>query len=141
MVVLDWNPDREKLKQFGFISLGGFGLIGTVLGLKLGWFEAGNWLALSIVWGIGVVSAILAAINPGLLKPLYLLLTAISAVIGPVVAYVIMSLIFFLIFFPIGLVFRIMKRDELRLKLDRQAGTYWSGKPPLQDGMRYFRQY
>jgi len=141
MVVLDWNPDREKLKQFGFISLGGFGVIGAVLGWKFGWFEEGQRLALFILWGTGVISAILAATKPELLKPLYLLLTAISAVVGPVLAYVIMSLIFVLVFLPIGIAFKIMKRDELRLKMDKRAETYWNEKSPLQEAMRYFRQY
>ena len=73
--------------------------------------------------------------------PSYLLLTAISAVIGPVIATLIMGLIFLLIFFPLGLVFRLMGRDELNLKLSQEIGSYWEARPDAQPPERYFRQY
>jgi len=141
MVTIDWNPNEEKLKQFGIISLGGFGIIGAVLGWKFGWIAEGKWLVPSILWGVGLASAILALVRPAWLKPLYLLLSAVSAVIGPVVAITIMALIFLVAFLPIGLFFRATGRDELRLKIDRKAGSYWGQKPARQDLLRYFRQY
>lgn len=141
MIAVDWNPDRKKLKQFGIISLFGFGVIGAVLGWRFGWFAKDEWTVPGILWGIGIVSAILAFVQPAFLKPLYWILTAISAVIGPVIATVIMGAIFCLVFLPLGLIFRLMGRDELHRKVLPDAPTYWSEKPPAQEAERYFRQY
>jgi len=141
MTDIDWKPDQKKLKQFGIISLFGFGAIGAILGFRLGWFANDEWLIPGILWGIGVVSAILAFVQPALLKPTYLILTAISAVIGPIVATVILGAVFLLVFLPIGMIFRLMGRDELHRKTLPDAPSYWGDKPPSQDSTRYFRQY
>lgn len=141
MIAVDFNPNEKKLKEFGFFSLGGFFLIGLILGLKFRWIQEGEWLVPAILWGIAVLSALLALVAPKLLKPSYLLLTAISAVIGPVISTIIMGLIFLLIFFPLGLVFKLMNRDELHLKLSPEINTYWEAKPQAQEPGRYFRQF
>ena len=141
MVKPDWNPDRRKLREFGWISLAGFAVIGLVLGWKFDWIRNGEWLVPGIFFGLGLLSAVVAMIEPLLLKPSYWLLTAIAAVIGPIVATLVLGLIFFLMFLPIGLVFAIRGRDELRLKRDRQARSYWLPADPGQAPARYFRQY
>ena len=141
MTPIDWRPDEKKLKQFGWFALPGLGLIGAVLGWRLGWFAAGEWLVPVILWGTGLLSAILAFVRPRWLLPLYLLLTAISAVIGPVVATVVMGAIFLLVFVPLGLIFRLRGRDELHLKIDPGAITYWENAPPPVPVKRYFRQF
>ncbi len=141
MIELDWKPDERKLRQFGWISLAGFGLIGGLLGWRFGWFAEGKWLVPGVLWSIGAVSALLAAVRPGWLRPLYLVLTAFSAVVGPPVAFVVMLAIFAVAFVPIGLFFRMIGRDELRLKLDRAAATYWSEKPRQAAPEQYLRQH
>ncbi|MFK7851856.1 MAG: SxtJ family membrane protein [Akkermansiaceae bacterium] len=141
MIEIDWSPDRKKLREFGFIGLAGFGLMGLLLGWKFGWFESGDWLYPGIFAGLGIFSAALAVIEPYLLKPLYWLLTAISAVIGPIVATLILALLFILVFLPIGLVFKLRGRDELKRNWDKQADSYWLPADLPQDARRYFRQY
>jgi hypothetical protein len=141
MAPIDWRPDETKLKQFGWFALPGFGLIGAALGWRLGCFAAGEWLVPMILWGTGVLSAILAFLRPRWLLPLYLVLSAISAVIGPVVATVVMGVIFLLVFVPLGWIFRLRGRDELRLKPDPGATTYWETTPPPVPAKRYFRQF
>jgi len=138
---IDWNPDETKLRQFGWIALPGFGLIGAVLGWRLGWFASGQWLAPAALWGVGLVAALLACVMPRWLKPLYLLLSAVSAVVGPVVATVAMGLIFLFVFVPLGLLFRMRGRDELRLRPGPDAGTFWERSPRAPEPRRYFRQF
>lgn len=141
MVEIDWNPDRQKLREFGWISLAGFGLIGLLLGWRFGWIENGQWLFPSIIWSIGLLSAILALIAPLLLKPIYWIMTAISAVVGPIVATLILGLLFLLVFLPIGMFFRLRGRNWLQLKPDRQASSYWLPADPSPHPKQYFRQF
>lgn len=141
MIKLDWNPDRRKLREFGWISLAGFGVIGLILGWKFDWIENGEWLVPGIFFGLGLLSAILSITEPLLLKPSYWILTAISAVVGPILATLVLGLLFFLLFLPIGMVFAIRGRDELRLKPDRGAASYWLPADPSPAPARYLHQY
>lgn len=141
MVEIDWNPDRQKLREFGWFSLAGFGLIGLLLGWKLGWIENGQWLFPAIFWGVGLLSAIFALVEPLVLKPIYWILTAISAIVGPVIGTLVLALIFLFVFLPIGLFFKMLGRDGLKLKLDRQTESYWLPADPLQHPRRYLRQF
>ena len=69
-------------------------------------------------------------VRPSLLKGLYLVLNAVAMPIGYVVSHVILFAIYFLIFTPIALVFRLIGRDALHRKIDRQAATYWLPMDP-----------
>ncbi len=141
MIELDWNPDERKLRQFGWISLVGFGLVGALVGWRFGCFAEGRWLVPSVLWGIGVLAALLAASRPAWLRPLYLVLTGFSAVVGPPIAFAVMLLIFAVAFVPIGLFFRWVGRDELKLRPDPEADSYWEPRPPEPEPASYFRQH
>lgn len=141
MVNVDWNPDRKKLREFGLISLAGFGLIGLVLGWRFDWIKDGKWLYPGVIWGVGLLSSILALIEPLLLKPIYWIMTAISAVVGLVVGTIVLFMVYILVFLPIGLVFALRGRDELQLKWDPQSESYWLPADLPQHPGRYLRQF
>lgn len=141
MIEIDWKPDRAKLRQFGWIGLAGFLVIAGLLGWRFGWFESDNWVPVYVLGALAVFSGLGAAFCPAVLRPLYLAMTAISAVIGPVVAVVVMGLIFCLVFLPLGLIFRMMGRDELKRDIDPSMDSYWSQKPAPKPPERYFRQF
>lgn len=141
MVDINWKPDTRQLRQFGWISLVGFGIIGAAVGYKFGHFENQTWTVPGILWGIAGLSAILAVIWPGGLRPLYWGLMCISAIIGPIVSTVALLLIFLLVFTPLALWFKIIGRDELRRKLDPNAESYWVDAPPTPKPASYFRQF
>ena len=46
-----------------------------------------------------------------------------------------------LLFTPIGLAMRLVGRDPLRRRFDRQASTYWIKRPEQDETGRYFRQF
>ncbi|MDG2123640.1 MAG: SxtJ family membrane protein [Verrucomicrobiales bacterium] len=141
MTTIDWNPDESKLRQFGYICLGGFGVISVVVGIRFGHFAAASYAVPGMLWGVGVVAALLAAINAKLLKPLYMVLMAVAAILGPIMSTLALALIFFLVFTPVSLFFKITGRDELKLKLDPRAPSYWVKPPEKPEVERYFRQY
>jgi len=53
----------------------------------------------------------------------------IAAILGIVVNTILMTIIFYGIFTPIGIFFRIIRKDILNLKFDKEAYTYWIDKP------------
>lgn len=79
------------------------------------------------VWALAAAVAFLlpALLRPRLLRPLNLLWFRLGLVLGAAVAPVVMSLLFFLVVTPIGWIVRAMGKDLLRLKLDRNAASYW----------------
>ena len=140
-VSIDWNPDRRKLREFGFVSLAAFALIGSVIAWRSGCFKgSGHWTAPIIAWSLGVWG-LLGAFAPVLVKPLYTGLMAIAFPIGWVVSHVLLGLVYYGIFTPTALVFRLLGRDPLQRKLDRAASTYWNDAVPCPPPAGYFRQF
>ncbi len=141
MIAIDWNPDESKLRQFGWISLGGFTFLGIIIGLKFGHFSTHSYAVPAVLWTIGLASALLALTKAQWLRPLYMVLMGFSAVVGPIMATIVLGLIFFLVFTPVSLLFRLIGRDELHRRIDHAAITYWATPAAPQPASRYFRQY
>ena len=142
MIALDWNPDTRKLKQFGIISLVGFGVIGLMVAKHLGCFNGeGNWLPSQVLWGIGGISLVLAFLRPVLLKPLYILLSIFALPIGLVVSNLLLFLIYWGLFVTTGLLLRLTGRDPLGRKTAPDSTTYWVERQTAGSPERYFHQY
>lgn len=145
MIEMNWKPDRRTLKQFGWISLVAFGLLGV-----MAWK---HWLAFSrlpasathatayALWALAGVSAVLGVAAPALLKPLYVGLMLIALPIGFVLSHVILFVIFYLFFTPLGLVMRLFGYDPMKKQFDLNAKTYWIEREVVTDPKRYFRQF
>lgn len=146
MIDLNLKPDRKHLAGFGWAALVIFGLLGglvtwkhAILGIHLG-PSAARTTAMAL-WAVGALSGLLSLVKPEWNRPLYVALTLAAFPIGFVVSHVIIAVIFFLIITPVGLVFRLMGRDALTRRLDRNARTYWVDRPPVDSVERYFRQF
>ncbi|MEZ4330555.1 MAG: SxtJ family membrane protein [Myxococcota bacterium] len=145
MVEINWQPDERTLRQFGWIALGGFGLVAL-----LAWNE---WLVFSgglgaarkpvvgVLAGLGLLSAIFSLVAPRANKPIFLGLTLLSYPIGFVLSYVIMGFLFYGLITPVGLVFRLIGKDPLHRRFDPQAATYWTDPRPRRGKDSYFRQF
>ena len=145
MVEINWQPDERTLRQFGWIALGGFGLVAL-----LAWNE---WLVFSgglgtarepvagILAGLGLLSAAFSLVAPRANKPIFLGLTLLSYPIGFVLSYVIMGFLFYGLITPVGLVFRLIGKDPLNRRFDPQAATYWTDPRPRRGKDSYFRQF
>ncbi len=86
-----------------------------------------------IRWWALVVAAILllaALIRPRVLAMPNRLWARLGAILHRVVTPVILGLLFYLAVTPTALILRLMGRDPLRLRLDRQASTYWISRQP-----------
>ena len=74
------------------------------------------------------------------IKALFLALAIVATPIGMVVGELALLLIYFGCFLPIGLVFRLFRRDALQLTIDRQAESYWERKRQPRSAASYYRQ-
>jgi hypothetical protein len=142
MTLVNLKPNNRQLRQFGWVSTVGFLVILGVLGAKLSWFAPSlNWFIISLFIAASAFSAIFAAFFPKGLLPLYFVMVVVGAPIGFVVGNVILILLFATIFVPVGLFFRLIGRDELKLKRDHRAESYWLEVPAQVSAASYFRQY
>ena len=83
-------------------------------------------------WALPVAAAflIVAYTYPRALNPLNRLWLKIGLLLYKVVNPIVLGLLFFVTIAPIGLVMRMFGKDFLRLKLDRDAKSYWIERAP-----------
>jgi hypothetical protein len=127
---------RRELRKFGLLVGGVLAVLGLIL-----WVKGKPHFAAVLVPGAALVLAGLAV--PRALKEVYLVWMALALALGFVVSHVILTVFFFLVITPVGLAARLMGKDFLRLKLDRQAPTYWirrESRGPRPPG-EYERQF
>lgn len=83
-------------------------------------------------WALVVAAVFLVAALalPRMLEPLHRVWLRFGLVLHACISPVIMGLVFYTTVTPIGLVRRWLGKDPLRLRLDRNAVTYWIERHP-----------
>lgn len=132
LVEVNWKPTGRQLRQFGVISLVALPL--------LGWLWGGGAQVVAALAAVGLAIAVIGLAVPAAIRPVYLAMTLVAVPIGIVLGELAMLLIYFGLFLPIGLVFRLVRRDALERKLDRSAPSYWRLKKQPRGPASYFRQ-
>ena len=69
---------------------------------------------------------------PVVMKPIYRAWMTFAVVMGFVMTRVILSIMFFLVFTPIGLIARLLGKDLLDQRIDKNASSYWIERSPSQ---------
>ncbi len=134
LVEMNWNPTDRQLKQFGLIAL--------VALPALGWlWSGGNLTAVCLLGAVGGLLAGLGLLVPGSLKPIFISLSVLFIPIGIVIGELALLVIYYGLFLPMAILFRLINRDRLERKLDRQAETYWKPKQQPSGPASYLRQW
>jgi hypothetical protein len=145
LVELNWRPGDRTLRQFGFIALAGFGLLGALAWFERGIFGFGLGGAREIVAGafasLALLSLAFSLVFPRGNWPIYAGLSVVALPIGFVLSYVIMGTLFYLIIAPIGLVLRLLGKDPMNRRFERDAASYWVDARPPRPRESYFRQF
>lgn len=137
MITMNWRPNRDELRSFGDVSLAML----TVIALLLCWWRGMAAQTGLIVCAAGLVIYVLSRISAKLVKPIYIVLQLATLPIGWVMSYLVMGVFYYVVLTPVGLVFRLLGRDALRLKYDGKAATYWLDHRPSDSIKRYFNQF
>ena len=127
---------RTELRKFGLLVGGVFAILGALM-----WLRGKGHFVYFLTPGVLLLA--LGVTVPKVLKPVYLAWMSVAVVLGFVVSHVILTCFLFIVITPVGLAARCVGKDFLRLKLDRQAKTYWlpveRGEPKSQ--AEYERQF
>jgi len=78
------------------------------------------------MWALGIASIflVLGFINSKILTPVKKSWIKLGEILGKIIAPIVMGLIYFLIITPIGLLMRLVGKDVLNLKFNKND-TYW----------------
>lgn len=133
------NPGPSTLRNFGLLFLLIFGGVAALQVRKSSPSpEVYAILALSCLIGLTAI-----------LRPLWLRVIFVSWMflvfpIGWTISHLALGLLFYGVFTPLGIVFRLIGRDRLRLRREPAASedsSYWTPKQPIDDPGAYFRQF
>jgi hypothetical protein len=124
-----------ELRRFG-IGLGvGFALLGTILTLR-------GWGYSPYLFGISGLLLLLGIFLPLALARLYPLWMAGARAIGWLTTTIVLCLVFYLVFTPVALLLRLIGRDYLARRWDRDATSYWQPRERTeQTTQSYERQF
>ena len=138
------DVSRPALRRFGLAVGGVFLALAAVSAWRTAAGDgAANAGALGpVALGLLVVGGCLVALGataPAALGPVYRVWMATALAMGFAMTRVILTVAFVFVFVPVGLFFRVIRRDVLQQRLDRAAPSYWirrtdgpSGKERLE---------
>lgn len=132
LIDIDWHPSPRKVRQFAACAAVFLVVIASYAG------GMSNWLWGGIIGGAVILGSWL---KPAVIRPVYVAMMLVTLPIGMVLGEVALLSIFLLVFLPIGLMFRLLKRDALKRTIDRSAVSYWEtcdGQPAKRS---YLRRY
>ena len=137
LIEIKRDPTERDIRQFSFLWLPAICFV--LGGLALYRFE--SWTAAGVLAACGVLSIVLGAIRPRVMRAVFLGWMWAAFPIGWLVSHLLIAAIYFLLITPMALVMRGVGRDPLSRRFDRDAKTYWVPRPPNSDPGRYFRQF
>ena len=132
---LNKNPTRKDLLSFGLIFAGGMGAIGALNLLR--WDKPSTAMVFFALAG----AVFLLSLIPPVGRLLYILWMGLGLTIGFFTAPVIMLVVYVIVIIPVGLWFKVTRRDTMRRQLDPSAKSYWEDYPGSDDPASYIRQY
>ncbi|MCK4857763.1 MAG: hypothetical protein KAT58_07340 [candidate division Zixibacteria bacterium] len=132
---INWKPTKPQVRTFAITLLIAFLLFAFIL-LLLGKGETALKAAL-----IGFALSMFSFFIPPLGRIVYLIWMAVSFLLGRITSPVITALIFCLVVIPIGLVFRLIGRDNLNLRRPLGKDSYFSEPTDNADPEHFERQF
>jgi len=113
---------QKELREFG-LTVGG---VLFILGAIMAWRGRPLW---PYFIGTGVTLALLGLTFYKLLIPLQKAWMAFAVVMGFVMSRVVLCIVFYGVVTPIGLIFRILGKDILDQRIDKERESYWIELP------------
>lgn len=128
------NPSSATLRQFAALWLVIFGIMGYSR------FQHGDTRLGVALMAMAAVGGIVGLAAPRVMRPIFVGWLIVVFPIGWFISHALLAVLFACLFAPLGLLFRWMKRDALRLR-PTDTTTYWRPKPAAADIASYYRQF
>ena len=113
-----------------------FGIVFFIVFFLIGLYTYLNGRNISFIFIIlSLIFLILGLLNSKILNPLNKLWFKFGLFLGKIISPVVMSAIFFLVVTPTGLIMKLMKKDILNLKFNKNK-TYWVEKKGPKSEMK-----
>ena len=126
-------PDRKILRKFAVTMGLFFAFLGVICMLR----RRPATDALLIVSCLFFI----CALSPGgFLVPLYRFWMRLALVLSWVNTRLLLCILFYLVLTPIGLVMRLLGKDLLDTRIEKEAATYWKNKEPAASAMGRFEK-
>ncbi len=137
LISLNLHPSSEQLRDFGSIAL----CMTNIIGLGLLCLGKIGLRGLVVCCLTGVVLYLLSRIRPVLLKPVYIALMLAGFPVGWLVSRVVLAFFYFGILTPLGLLFRLLHRDQLHIGWQQDISSYWQVCRKPRAAKDYFQQF
>ncbi|MBN2131916.1 MAG: hypothetical protein JW741_20615 [Sedimentisphaerales bacterium] len=137
LMEVDWHPSARQLRIFGLSAPVASAILAAVLVFL--WGATAVWAIALLAAGAGIL--LCSLIWPSAARIVYLVLTLTALPIGYAISFVLLAAFYFLLLTPLGLVFRLIRRDALHRNLDRSCSSYWIPRRPPATMDRYFHQF
>jgi len=138
--IRELSPTVSDFRKTGW-TVGGVLLAIAAVLVLLQWRRGEEIHLQPVLVGLGALLVVLATVAPKLLRPFYWGWMGLAVVMGFFMSRVILTIFFFLVITPVALVFKLIGRDALHRKLDRQATTYWIDKEYLIKDRTRFEKF
>ena len=125
---------KKELRKFGLVMTVPLALIGGYL-----WWKGRG--AYPYVLGAATFFLLSGLLVPQLLRPIEKVWMKFAEIMGAIMTRVILSVAFYLMITPLGLVLRLMGKDLLHLRFEKDCESYWIPAEPDGPATRPYKPY
>lgn len=129
------EEDKKTLRKFGITV----GSVLLAIGVMLFLSDKSSFIYFG---AIGFLLVFFGIIYPAILKPLNKIWMILAVILGWFSSRVILILLFYIVLMPLGFFLRISGKDFLKLRIDKNAKTYWEKRDKItKELIDYERQF
>lgn len=112
------KTEVTEIRRFGFHLALGLNIAGCIMFYREK--EHFVWFIL-----VGSLSLIFAILNPGILRSIKKVLDVFISAVRYLFNIINLAVIFYMIFFPVATLFKFLRKDILRQRIDKSSASYW----------------
>lgn len=131
MLKVNKNPSPSEVRRFGLVWMAVVLVLATVL------YWCHRVATAYALFGIGLTVGCVSTLAPLFGRVFYRAWMGLASAINWMVSRLALSILFWGIVTPVAIVFKILRRDALRLKRGRLATSYWQDHEKIIDASYY----